>query len=458
MTDLIHDAAPPQFEKGPCAFKASMEEGKTLKCGALIVPENRSKKDSKMIKLPVAIFKPASAPADAIPSIRMDGGPGGSSLKGQAAPLTEELYDKLYGDQVWIMFDQRGTGYAEPYLGCPEVMQAKYAAMQGQEVQGDPQQQCHDRLVQSGVDLNGYNTIQNAADVRDLAQALGYKQVNLYGVSYGSRLTLSVMRLFPDMVRSAIIDGVYPTQIEHGDDVDRDGAIERLIKSCEQNEACAHKYPQLRQHYDELLSMAQKKPLSFQDTDPETQKTYQVSLDGTSLKDQLFQDMYSPDKIPGLPLWIEQLHAGNTTTAAKYYEMPDQMIDESEVRFDEAPQEAVATGVYSSIECSEDLKSVQPRCKIWNVEKVPAEQKQPVSSSIPTVVMNGAFDPVTPPAWGEMAAKTLSNSTSVEFAPGGHGALNTFMCANQIAYNFYKDPGQKPDTSCATQVPPVQFS
>jgi pimeloyl-ACP methyl ester carboxylesterase len=71
---------------------------------------------------------------------------------------------------------------------------------------------CRDRLIQEGIDLSAYNSAASAADVNDLRIALGYDQVNLYGVSYGSRLALTVMRDYPGILRSVILDSTYPPE------------------------------------------------------------------------------------------------------------------------------------------------------------------------------------------------------------------------------------------------------
>src|SRR5262249_10174016 len=119
----------------------------------------------------------------------------------------------------FILLDQRGTGYSRPALNCPEVDKLNVdeankilSYTQENKLYVQAAQQCRDRLVKEGNDLTAYTTIDNATDVHDLIGALGYKQVNLYGVSYGTRLALTVMRLFPRDLRSVILDSTVPTQ------------------------------------------------------------------------------------------------------------------------------------------------------------------------------------------------------------------------------------------------------
>src|SRR5438094_10645691 len=117
------------------------------------------------------------------------------------------------------MFDQRGTGYSTPSLKCPETLQLQFetldkhlSASNYERLQLQALRTCHDRLVRSGIDLNAFNSLENAADVHDLILALGYRQANLYWVAYGTRLARTTMRLCPSVVRGVRLYPLYPPQ------------------------------------------------------------------------------------------------------------------------------------------------------------------------------------------------------------------------------------------------------
>src|SRR5256884_8424987 len=198
------------FRSAPCPFPvgSGIVEGKTLKCGYVTVPESRSNPKEGMVQLAVAIFKSPNVQNDPNPVVRLEGGPGGPSLDNWARYITSANYATFVFNHDLIMFDQRGTGYSTPSLKCPETLQNQFetldkhlSATDFERLQLQALRACHDRLVRSGVDLNTFNALENAADVHDLILALGYKQANLYGVSYGTRLALTTMRLFPSVVR-----------------------------------------------------------------------------------------------------------------------------------------------------------------------------------------------------------------------------------------------------------------
>jgi pimeloyl-ACP methyl ester carboxylesterase len=187
------------FQQAPCPFPlgTGLVVGQNIKCGFLVVPEDRSLPKGPTIRLAVAIFKTPSSQPDIDPVLFLNGGPGNALLETKGPTFNAGNLASRMQNRDLILLDQRGTGFSQPSLRCldDETLRA-----------------CHERLVKSGLNLNAYTTLADAADVHDLIGALGYQQVNLEGVSYGTRLALTVMRLFPADLRSAILDSALPPQ------------------------------------------------------------------------------------------------------------------------------------------------------------------------------------------------------------------------------------------------------
>src|SRR6185503_15624183 len=99
--------------------------------------------------------------------------------------------------------------------------------------------------LNKGVDPASATSAENAADVNDLRLALGYDQWNLYGVSYGTRLALTVVRDYPQSVRSVILDSVYPLQVNLYTDLPEnfDRALKVLFETCAADADCSSTYP-----------------------------------------------------------------------------------------------------------------------------------------------------------------------------------------------------------------------
>jgi pimeloyl-ACP methyl ester carboxylesterase len=83
--------------------------------------------------------------------------------------------------------------------------------------------------------------------------------------------------------------------------------------------------------------------------------------------------------------------------------------------------------------------------------------REPVVSDVPALIFAGQFDPITPSAWGQLAAETLSNSFFYEFPNLGHGVMDSDRCALEIGLQFLDDPTTEPDVCCMDALPGPSF-
>ncbi len=469
------------FRASACLFQlgAGMVDGKTVKCGYVTVPENRQNLNGAKVQLAVAIFKSPKVQNDQSPVVRLEGGPGGPSLDDWAHYITASNVSDFVFDHDLIMFDQRGTGHSTPSLNCSELLRLQYdtlnihlSATDSERMSIQALQTCHDRLIKAGVDLNAFNSLENAADVHDLILALGYKQANLYGVSYGTRLALTTMRLYPSVIRSVVLDSVYPPQENR---TDLPSSAQRvfnvLFQGCATNTQCATLYPHLDSAFYQLVTDLNAVPVHFQTTNPTTGKSYSVVMAGDDFVFVLFSALYATQIIPALPKMIFQVRAKDYTLLSQIY---------GDVQFDDT----FSYGMFYSDECSEDwsflnqsdinksIQGVTPQiqpalqsslqqeydsCRVWNVQKAPAAQKQPVVSDIPTLVLTDEYDPITPPTNGKLAAQTLKNSYYFLFPGLGHGAEYNSSCVNSIISAFDDTPTQRPSSTCVASMTEPNF-
>ena len=195
----------PRFIAAPCPFipAADQTEGSTVDCGSVAVPENRARPNGRWIQLAVAVFRAPESPTRP-PLIFLGGGPGSFVLADFGPRVSGSLARDLTAGRDFVMFDQRGVGFSQPALDCQELRDLRYRAIESHPTRAQEDDDeveaafaCRDRLLASGIELAAYNTAASAADVNDIRRAFGYRQMDVWGLSYGTRLALAVEREFP---------------------------------------------------------------------------------------------------------------------------------------------------------------------------------------------------------------------------------------------------------------------
>ena len=153
----------------------------------LTVPEDRSSQDRKTIRFPVVLFHSRSIAPKSDPVIFTEGGPGNSTIRDVRSGRATASLD----DRDFIVFEQRGSTYAEPRLACPEMnaIDNRYSDenltfQQAVSLQVKAALACRKRLTRAGIDVRAYNTAAIADDVADLASGLHLQSINLMGLSY----------------------------------------------------------------------------------------------------------------------------------------------------------------------------------------------------------------------------------------------------------------------------------
>ncbi len=440
-------------------------------CGYVVVPLRHANPDGPTIRLPVAVRRATGGAPD--PLLLAQGGPGGDAF--EVFSLLVQPTSALSTSRDIVIFNQRGTPYAEPELACPETdaILAEMLAADSDEADrlyNEAMVACYARLVAEGVDLSAFNSLENAADVPLIVRALGYDEYNFYGVSYGTLLGLHLMRNHPEGLRSVILDSVAPTDVNFLSEIaaSEDRVFGEVFAACDADAECAAAYPNLEERFYALVARFDENPVDMTLVDPETGQAYDTTLDGRGLRGLLFQLLYVPRMAAVLPSVIANIEAGDL----RYIEAMWPLLV-----FDQL----VAEGMYNSVICAEDadidlaaiplaglrpeiaataaeeLQSIIDGCARWRVEQLPAAVDDPVVSDIPTLLLSGRFDPVTPPAFAQAAAAGLSNSTALVDPTAAHGVAFQNECVNGIILDFLTDPSATPDSSCLVELAPLAY-
>lgn len=480
------------FVADDCAFdlpigtydgqKAPVENAYRIDCGWLTVPAQHSQPDGRTLQLAVAIIRSQADNVRPDPLFMLQGGPGGSSIDvflQVLFPLGQEP-SHLVADRDIVIFDQRGTLNSRPFLECREAnelaidtLDENLSREESDRLINQAYDACVQRLRDDGVDFGDFDSVENAADIEDLRVALGYDQINLYGVSYGTLLALHTMRDHPAGLRSVILDSVVPTQVNYVPDVLQSWqrSLDTFFEACRNEAACNRAYPDLENVFYNTVTELNANPvtLTIDERDPATRQATGRQVDalatGDVLLSMMVQTLYSTETIPLLPKMIMDMAEKRDSVLFRTYW--------SLLMYDAT----FASGMYHATMCAEepgitdfefktdgvrpeltnsllnDTTSTEHFCQVIQVPPLPTGVNEPVVSDIPTLVINGQLDPITPPAYGELAAQTLTQSFVLTRPNGGHGGGLSGVCMADIMTAFYTDPTRRPDTSCADTQP-----
>ena len=96
-------------------------------------------------------------------------------------------------------------------------------------------------------------------------------------------------------------------------------------------------------------------------------------------------------------------------------------------------------------------------CKSWDATPITPEERLPVHSDIPTLVLKSEYDPIIPSYPVDLITGTLNRSHYVEFPGVQHGILRTGECALQITLGFLISPEVEPNIKCISRSPDIEF-
>ena len=417
-------------------------------CGRVSVPEDPANTGGKKIDIHVAILPAYTRTRAPDPLVLLAGGPGQSASDLGRVAL---LFDPVRRARDIVLIDQRGTGHSNPFNCKLFDTLDPVAAM----MQVDPEPAAI-RACASGFDGDPrlYTTVSYIADLEAVRKALGVERYNLWGGSYGTRVALAYLAQHPQSIRSAIIDGVAPTSMRILFEALNNGQsqLARTIADCQANAACAAAYPGLADDWTRLArEYATAKPLTL--IHPRTGRSQTIDADFMSIDAALRTLLYSAEYSALVPELVTRAAAGDLAPlfAASLRIVGDLgqgmniglqlsvVCAEDRERIDATERAKVAgSSSSSSSTTAQVLERIDRACGEWPKGSVPPEFHQPTTSSTPVLVFSGGLDPVTPPANGELAAKTLSASTHI-IAPGYAHLVSPHACAPRLVARFVDD-------------------
>jgi pimeloyl-ACP methyl ester carboxylesterase len=312
-----------------------------------------------------------------------------------------------------------------------------------------------------------YTTSIAMDDLDQVRETLGYPQINLYGASYGTRAAQVYARQHGDRVRTMILDGVVPLDWAIGPAVagDAQRALEMLFDRCQAEPSCQAAFPDLPEEFQGVYDRLKSAAIQVKLDHPITGDPVEYTLTLETFANTVHTMSYAPESASLLPLMIHQAYEFEDyrPLAAQYL---------STVSFLE---NGVSIGMRFSVLCAEDVPfyASEPAsqgylegtfqeafgaiCDTWPEGNLPENFRQPLRSDIPTLLLSGEADPVTPPANGDQVAQNLTNQLHI-VAPGqGHIAIFR-GCIPQIASEFIEAASVNGlETECVQNLDPLPF-
>jgi pimeloyl-ACP methyl ester carboxylesterase len=482
-----------------CPFKGSIEyEAGEIECGLLQVPENRENPNSRFIELHFIKLNSTWDDEEEIdedeedsglepgkrddPVIYLTGGPGAPAeyyvgrFKDHGIRKHRDLY----------ILEQRGIvnsgDFCETYSSRnPEISNVDTLAKSA-EAARIAAEDCARNAMAAGVDITAYNTIENARDVKALRIALGFDQWNVWGISYGTLLGQAYIKEDPEGILAVVLDAIVPLDAR-GEVIswrvinwyDRD--LTKLDELCQADASCADSFPDLGARVRDAARAAMDNPVVVEVKDTEnypTGKAYFLSDIAAFLPFTLF---YEQSNYPALPAII---HAWTDAV-----ESQDEVLFKAFAIAMTGGFFGGSQGMYDAIMCNDGYReaavasiavdraefpvlsnafSVEGDPEVWAQSCIdlgapprPREEFAPVQTDIPTLLIEGEMDPITPPPLAHVIEPGFTNGTYVEFPYAGHGPSRSVECAGDLLNKFFDDPAAEPDLSCVDEMEVPEF-
>jgi pimeloyl-ACP methyl ester carboxylesterase len=454
-----------QLHFQPCTLASEFAaQSLDAQCTTLSVPENRALPHGRKISLAIA-WLPAAGEAEPDPLFLIAGGPGQSALE-SFPPLIGVMGD-VRKKRDLILVDQRGTGGSNK-LACRNVKGGKDL----DEIDSiDPKafrelaQRCAASLAAS-ADLRFYSTTEAIQDLDAVRAAIAADKINLYGVSYGTRVAQQYAKRYPLHTRSVTIDGVVPNSLVVGNEFARnlENSLDRQFAICAAQKTCGDKLGNPRQRLNDLLALVDKTPPLVRYRDAITGESKEEKLTRGRISTLARMFAYAPTIAGLLPLELYESAQGRYESLMALSTLLANQIGDS-----------ITAGMELSVICTEDagemhanpadagsllgmdlVNVMQAQCSVWPHGQRPVDFRQPLTGNVPVLILSGEFDPVTPPRYGDEVLKSLGNARHLVVRGQGHNVLPV-GCMPKLFARFLDTTDAKGlDASCLAKVPYAQ--
>lgn len=463
LTASMTSLASPSLMLEDCHVKGIKEQ---VQCGQLDVLENYQKLDGRQISINVVVLPSIDRTSTKEPLMFLAGGPGQAAT--ELAAHIRRVFTEVRKTRDIILVDQRGTGKSSA-LQCDDTIEKTQNIYTSSIVDLNVQdiRECISTFTQEMSEYNSENAIRDFDAVR---AALGYEMINVYGGSYGTRAALVYMRMFPQHLRSVVLDSVGPIEVPIGAfGQSAAQSFKALVENCHAEAACQKAFPNIESEFQQVFQSLVSSPKTLSILHPRLGTPVDMVVDGDKFINSIRMQLYSMEGRTMVPLVIHQAYKGNYMPLAGLLARQDTTDSEG----------GMYMGLTLNIVCNEDFPKISINdwnadannqfgrnishrmwrlaCPVWPKYRPDDSFYKPVIADIPTLILSGKLDPVTPPSNGEKSDKTLPNSRHIIVKNAAHiVAGNT--CALELIDQFLDElKPEELNEKCLTEMPDESF-
>lgn len=326
-----------------------------------------------------------------------------------------------------ITVDLRGTGDATPSLDCPEVdsiaIPAKVVSFRSAQLSiFGAEAACASRLSEEGVDFGQFSAEANADDLVALREQLQIERWDIWAAGSDTLVAQALTRRDPGGVRRVVLQSAmgFGDDLLGANEANSEQALRAVEDACAQDELCSASFPALGRDRSDLYSSLNSQNVTL--TVQTTEASYPVAVDGDRfMREILFNLLQAQDGPASIPKAIHDAKTNLQDVTQR---------GESTVSFGAVGSE----GALLASLCQDQFllaRSNKQRCEPWRTPGQIWTDPTTIEWPVPTLILGGAFDPVTPPEWGANLAKSSTLATNVIFADAGTGMVSG-PCARQL--------------------------
>jgi len=423
-------------------------------CALAHVPENRALPRGREVPLKVVVVPAAHSLAAPDPVVYLAGGPGEAATDEVADVL--EQFPSAFEARDLVFIDQRGTSRDSPLRcaildGSPDL-----GSLPGAPLSEVRLRAC---LASMGADPARYTTFEAVDDLDQVLGELGYTQVDVLGVSYGSYPAQILAQAHGARVRSLVLGGVATGGGALGFPRGAQRMLEDRFAACDADPECHARHASPRLELDAALARLRAHPATVTGKGYDG-KTYSATLDVPALLIAMWLSLYSPS---GRQRVLSMIH---DVADGRYGALGEPIVS---IPFELS---GLSIGAFLSITCpglakvsladaeratantflgttfiGQELRA----CSFWPTGAVPAWASEPLRGDVPALLLGGTLDPATPPENMARLSATLPHAQTVMVPGAGHGVGGP--CISGIVAAFLDRPLVKVDTACVKPVP-----